>query len=86
MDLHSFTWIYMDLHGFTLIHIDFHKDLHGFFHWFIMFFVDLGRFWGVAGLEGLAPCGSLRDGDPTPYICSMLSSWRLPGEHKLKNK
>ena len=30
-------------------------DLHGF----SIIFVDLGRFWGVAGLEGLATCGAL---------------------------
>ena len=46
-------------------------------HWFSIIVVDLGRFWGVAGLEGLATCGALwqpvahcgdeLDGDPTPY-------------------
>ena len=61
-------------------------DLHGFG----MIFVDLGRFWGVAGLEGLttcgslwqpvAACGSLWHGDPTPYkeVNKKIRSWKLP--------
>ena len=51
-----------------------------------MIFVDLGRFWRVAGPESLttsyalwrpvAACGNELHGDPTPY--KKFASWRLP--------